>query len=206
MAAPLIRTLAELPSHVAGRFPKPILVRRSVGDRFEDRSSRELFDQIRDLSLGLDSIGVAPADRVAILANSRPEWTIADLATLTAGAVTVPVYATLPPGQVGYILADAGVRVVVVEDATQAAKVRDERHRLPELEQIVVMDSGPDGVASDAIALADVMARGHHRLMTEHGLARVYRARSQAIAPDQLAVGCKYVVHHAALGSRDHGA
>jgi long-chain acyl-CoA synthetase len=187
MAAPLIRTLAELPSHVAGRFPKPILVRRSVGDRFEDRSSRELFDQIRDLSLGLDSIGVAPADRVAILANSRPEWTIADLATLTAGAVTVPVYATLPPGQVGYILADAGVRVVVVEDATQAAKVRDERHRLPELEQIVVMDSGPDGVASDAIALADVMARGHHRLMTEHGLARVYRARSQAIAPDQLA-------------------
>ena len=134
MTEPLIRTVADLPFHVAGRFPKPVLIRHCVGDRFEDRSSREVFDEVRDLSLGLEGVGVQAGDRVAILADSRPEWTITDLATLTAGAVTVPVYATLPAGQVGYILADAGARVVVVEDDLQAAKVREERHRLPALE------------------------------------------------------------------------
>jgi long-chain acyl-CoA synthetase len=187
MASPLIRTLADLPFHVSGRFPKPILIRHSVGDRIDDRSSRESFDEIRDLSLGLETIDVRATDRVAILANSRPEWTITDLATLTLGAVTVPVYATLPPGQVGYILADAAARVVVVEDAGQASKVAEERHRLPALEQVVVMEPGPEGVRSGEIALADLVASGHQRLMTENGLARLYKTRSQAIAPDQLA-------------------
>ncbi|RUA04469.1 MAG: hypothetical protein DSY84_01280, partial [Candidatus Neomarinimicrobiota bacterium] len=165
MTEPLIRTIADLPFHVAGRFPKPVLIRHCVGDRFEDRSSREVFDEVRDLSLGLEGIGVQAGDRVAILADSRPEWTITDLATLTAGAVTVPVYATLPAGQVGYILADAGARVVVAEDDLQAAKVREERHRLPELETVIVMVPGPEGVQSGERALAEVVDQGHRRLM-----------------------------------------
>ena len=187
MTEPLIRTIADLPFHVAGRFQKPVLIRHCVGDRFEDRSSREVFDEVRDLSLGLEGIGVQAGDRVAILADSRPEWTITDLATLTAGAVTVPVYATLPAGQVGYILADAGARVVVAEDDLQAAKVREERHRLPELETVIVMVPGPEGVQSGERALAEVVDQGHRRLMRENGLGRGYKERSQALDPDALA-------------------
>jgi len=182
-----IRTLADLPFHVSGRFPKPVLIRRCIGDRFEDRSSREVFDEVRDLSLGLEGIGVQAGDRVAILADSRPEWTITDLATLTAGAVTVPVYASLPAGQVGYILADSGARLVVVEDEGQAAKVREERHRLPALETVIVMDPGAEGVQNGEHALAEIVDRGHQRLMTENGLGRVFKERSQAIEPDAMA-------------------
>ncbi|TDI23082.1 MAG: long-chain fatty acid--CoA ligase [Acidobacteria bacterium] len=187
MTEPLIRTLADLPFHASGRFPKPVLLRRCVGDRFEDRSSREVFDEVRDLSLGLEGIGVRAGDRVAILADSRPEWTITDLATLTAGAVTVPVYATLPAGQVGYILADAGARVVVVEDDLQAAKVHAERHRLPDLETVIVMDPRAEGVQSGERSLAEVVDRGHRRLMKENGLGRLYKERSQSIDADALA-------------------
>ncbi len=187
MTEPLIRTLADLPFHVSGRFPKSLLIRRCVGDQFLDRSSREVFDEVRDLSLGLEAVGVQAGDRVAILADSRPEWTITDLATLTAGAVTVPVYPSFPAGQVGYILADAGARVVVVADETQAAKVREERHRLPALETVVVMDMGSGEAGPGQIALADVVDRGHCRLMREKGLGRIYRERSQAISPDSLA-------------------
>ena len=61
-------------------------MRRCRPDSFDEWSSREFFDQIRDLSLGLTSLGVGPGDRVALLSGSRPEWVIADLATLTAGA------------------------------------------------------------------------------------------------------------------------
>ena len=187
MTEPRIKTLADLPFHVSGRFPKPALIRRCVGDRLEDRSSRQVFDEVRDLSLGLEGLGVQVGDRVAILADSRPEWTITDLATLTAGAVTVPVYASLPAGQVGYILADSGARVVVAEDEGQAAKVREERHRLPALETVIVMDPGTDGVQNGERSLADVVDRGHTRMMTEDGLGRTYKERSQAIDPDALA-------------------
>ena len=186
MAAPLIRTLAELPFHVAGRYPKPVLVCRCIGDTLVDRSSRELFDEVRDLSLGLESLGVGPGDRVAILSDSRPEWTITDLAILTAGAVTVPVYATLPANQVGYILAHSGARIVVAADEVQAAKVREERHRLPALEALVVIDVSPDG-GSDATSWSDIVERGHQRLMTENGLGRQYKERAHAIEPDALA-------------------
>ena len=136
-----------------------MLLRRCVGDQFEARSGREVFDEVRDLSLGLEGIGVRAGDRVAILADSRPEWTITDLATLTAGAVTVPVYATLLAGQVGYILADAGARVVVVEDELQAAKVHAERHRLPDLETVIVMAPRAEGVQSGERSLAEVVDR-----------------------------------------------
>jgi long-chain acyl-CoA synthetase len=186
MTEPLIRTLAELPFHVSGRYPKPVLVRRCVGDGLVDRSSRELFDEVRDLSLGLEGLGVGPGDRVAILSNSRPEWTITDLAILTAGAVTVAVYATLPASQVGYILAHAGARVVVVSDEAQAAKVRAERHRLPALELVVVLDREA-GVDGDETLWADVVERGHQRLMNENGLGRRYKERALAIEPDALA-------------------
>ena len=55
---PAISTLADLPFHASGRYSKPVLVRRCAGDRFEEYSSREFFDHIRDLSLGLAGPGV----------------------------------------------------------------------------------------------------------------------------------------------------
>ena len=57
MTEPGIRTLADLSFHVSGRFPKPLLIRRCVGDRFDDRSSREVFDEGRDLRLGREGGG-----------------------------------------------------------------------------------------------------------------------------------------------------
>ena len=215
-----IRTLAELPFRVSGRFSKPVLMGRCEGDRIREWSSRQLFDEVRDLSLGLGALGVRPRDRVAILSDSRPEWVVSDLAILTAGAVTVPVYPTLPASQVGNILAHSGARVVAVADEEQAAKVRAARKDAPAVEAIVVFDraaadgsaggeAGADaGPAMDAAGAseaeagasgaeaeaplreysrAEVMERGHHRLMAENGLGRIYKERAQAIEPDALA-------------------
>ena len=150
-----IRTLAELPFRVSGRFSKPVLTGRCEGDRVREWSSRQLFDEVRDLSLGLGALGVGPRDRVAILSDSRPEWVVSDLAILTAGAVTVPVYPTLPANQVGYILAHSGARVVAVADEEQAAKVRAARKEAPAVEAIVVFDgAAPAAGAADPAAPA----------------------------------------------------
>ena len=189
-----LKTLAALPFHFVGRHPKPALMRRCRGDAVEELSTQELFDRIRDFSLGLGALGVGPGDRVAILSDSRPEWVIADLAALTAGAVTAPIYPTLPEAQVRYILADSGARVVVVADETQAGKVRAVWDELPELSAMVIMDPAAEAAAGEAsvsgheeLSLAEATDRGHRRLMTEDGLGREYKERATAITPDELA-------------------
>jgi long-chain acyl-CoA synthetase len=185
-----IRTLAEFPFHVSGRFPKTVLVGHCVGSELVEQSSHEFFERVRDLSLGLEAVGVNAGDRVAILSDSCPEWTITDLAVLSAGAVTVPVYPTLPADQVGFILAHSGARVVVVSDRAQAAKVREQRHRLPEVDTLVVIDlsgSRPAGAGMGERSLAEVIDEGHKRLVSEDGLARLYKERAHAVEPEALA-------------------
>ena len=189
-----LKTLAALPFHFVGRHPKDALMRRCRGDAVEELSTQEFFDRIRDCSLGLGALGVGPGDRVAILSDSRPEWVIADLAALTAGAVTAPIYPTLPEAQVRYILADSGARVVVVADETQARKVRAVWDELPELSAMVIMDPAADAAAGEEsvsgheeLSLEEATDRGHRRLMTEDGLGREYKERATAITPDQLA-------------------
>ena len=188
-----LRTLAALPFHFVGRHPKPALMRRCRGDAVEELSTQELFERIRDFSLGLGTLGVEPGDRVAILSDSRPEWVISDLAALTAGAVTAPIYPTLPETQVRYILADSGARVVVVADETQAAKVRAVWDELPDLSALVIMDPAGEPEAAggasgrEELSLVEATGRGHRRLVAEEGLGREYKERAAAIEPDQLA-------------------
>ena len=188
MAEFTISTLADLPFHVSGRFPKPVLVRRCTADAYDSYASREFFDAVRDASLGLATLGVKPGDRVALLSESRPEWLIADLAILTSGSVTVPIYPTLPPAQVGYILADAGAAVVLVSDETQAEKVRSVWPELAELRMMIVVDA-LDDVSRDEreTTFAGVRQQGHRRLMRENGLGREYKEAAGAIGADQLA-------------------
>ena len=188
MAYPEISTLAGLPFHVAGRYPKPALMRRCTAGGFDVWSSRELFEQVRDLSLGLAALGVEPGSRVAVVSDSRPEWVIADLAILAGGAVTVPIYPTLPPAQVGYVLADAGAVAVVASDETQAAKVRAVRPDLPGLRALLVIDAPADAPAREReTTCAAVRAAGRERLMREDGLARAWKEAASAIEPDRLA-------------------
>ena len=189
-----LETLADLPFHVAGRYPKGSLVRRcgAKDAGFKTQSSREFFEHIRDLSLGLGALGVEPGDRVAILAESRPEWLVADFAALTRGAVSVPIYPTLPVAQVRYILADSGSRVVIASDEEQAAKVRQVWSELPGLAALVVMEPAepaPPAIepGREELSLEVATARGHQRLMREDGLGRLYKEAAAAITPDTLA-------------------
>ena len=182
-----ISTLADLPFHFVGRFPRPMLVRRCTPDGFDTYSSSDLFDRIRTLSLGLAALGVKPGDRVALMSDSRPEWVIADLAILTAGAVTVPIYPTLPAAPAGYILADSGAEVAIVADEVQAAKVRQARPELAQLRELILIDGDSGADRDGETTLAAVQARGHQRLMTEDGLARRYKESASAIDAEQLA-------------------
>jgi long-chain acyl-CoA synthetase len=85
----------------------------------------ELWDDIMHLASGLVQCGVRFGDKVAILANNCPQWAMSDYAVLAIGAVVVPIYPTIPAEQVGYILKNADVSTVIVEDPNQFQKVLD---------------------------------------------------------------------------------
>ncbi|MCH2278948.1 MAG: long-chain fatty acid--CoA ligase [Vicinamibacterales bacterium] len=185
-----VKTLADLPFHVSGRFPKEVLLQRCHADGTNDLSSRDLFEKVRDLSLGLSGLGIQAGDRIALVSESRPEWVIADLAILSAGAVTVPIYPTLPAEQMRTILADSKARFVIVSDEGQAAKVRSVRRTLLALEGVAIIDSmNNDQPVEKSIEmpLSEVAARGHQRLLTEDGLGRDYREASSRVDPDEVA-------------------
>src|ERR1044071_2950619 len=71
-------------------------------------------ERVKNVALGLSSLGVRPGDRIALLSENRPEWSISDLAILSLGAINVPIYTTQALEQVDYILSDSGARAIFI--------------------------------------------------------------------------------------------
>lgn len=171
-----------------GRVAKEKLIGRCRGSEILWISSKEVFERIRDLSLGFSALGVAAGDRVALVSESRPEWLFTDLAVLAAGGVLVPIYPTLSAGQIKYILEDSGARVAVVSSKQQLDKLQEIRHQLPALEAIVVIDTAAAPAGSPSLFALDAVAeRGHARMTGEWGVGREFRDAARRVTPDHLA-------------------
>jgi len=104
----------------------------------------EVADRVQRISVALRQAGLEPGDHVAIMSHTRMEWALADWACIMSGLVVVTVYQTLPADQVLYILRDAGVRAIFVEDGDQLAKVLQVHDRLEDLSRVFVFDPPAD--------------------------------------------------------------
>jgi long-chain acyl-CoA synthetase len=186
--APDVRTIADLPFHVMGRSQKPMLIGRARGGQIAGESGKAFFERVRDLSLGLSALGMEAGDRVALIAESRPEWLVVDFAVLTAGAVTVPVYPTLSAAQEKYILEDSAAKIVVVSTTLQLEKIQEIRHQLPSLQAVIVMDAAAAAGQTPSVFSLDAIAeRGHAKMVGEWGVGRAFHETARAVTPEQLA-------------------
>jgi long-chain acyl-CoA synthetase len=123
--------------------------RFETADRIRDISYTETLDIVRRVAAGLAARGVQAGDRVAILAENRPEWAFADYACLCSMAIVVPIYPTLTSKQVGYILSNSGARLVFASTPELIAKVREARVGCPQEVSIVAFDeTDVEGVTS----------------------------------------------------------
>jgi long-chain acyl-CoA synthetase len=111
---------------------------------------------VRDVALGLVSLGIERGDRVAVLANTRVEFAVADLAISTAGAIVVPVYPSNSADECQWVVGNSQSRAIVCEDATQVSKIDSVRTNLPDLEHVVVID----GAAPGTMTLDELGAHG----------------------------------------------
>jgi long-chain acyl-CoA synthetase len=183
-------TLAGLPEWVAGRYPKPLIVGRAVNGEITGLGGRELRDRVRDLALGLATLGLGRGDRMAIVSESRPEWLHIDLAAQTLGVVDAPVYPSLSAAQTEYILRDCSAAVAVVSNDAQLAKLREIAPRLPLLRHAVVFDAGSSAAPSgsfDVLSLDDLAERGSARIREGWGVVREYNDAARLVQPGDLA-------------------
>ncbi|HUL69608.1 MAG TPA: long-chain fatty acid--CoA ligase [Gemmatimonadales bacterium] len=176
------RTLNELFFGAMDRFgQRPVIMRVKREGAWVDLSYRDVLDQVQGLSLGLKSLGVQPADRVAILSENRPEWAIADYACLAARATDVPVYPTLPSKQIEYILKDSGAVAILVSGQSQLDKILEIRDGVPGLRQVIVFDKEARG--SGVLPLEDLINKGRAIATRDTG----WRAEALRSTPDDLA-------------------
>ncbi len=175
------RTLADLLPNSAARHGSDgaFLFKNDAGD-WEEASYSQVAADVQNLTLGLRELGISRGDKVAIIGNTRPEWTLFDFAAMSTGATVVPIYQTNSPSECQYVLEHSESRVVVVENEDQLAKISEVKDSLPALEQIVIMV----GEAEGAISIDEL------RKMGAAGSAEDYKASYEAVEPDDL---CKIV-------------
>ncbi len=111
------------------------------GEEWKPISSQQMYGRVRAVVELLQSWGIQRGDRVALVSENRWEWPVVDFAVLAIGAVDVPLYQTLTPEQMGYILRDAGVKAIFVSSKQQFAKLV-EAGEIPSLERVAVLDVG----------------------------------------------------------------
>jgi long-subunit acyl-CoA synthetase (AMP-forming) len=142
------------------RANAPALTRKRNGS-WETITWTEYRRQVRLAARGLIALGVGPGEHITIIGSNRPEWFVADISAIAAGAVPAGIYATSSAEQCQYVAHHCEARVAFVENAEQLAKFRAVRSDLPDLAAIVIMDGEPDvAEAAEAIGWRSFLSLG----------------------------------------------
>jgi len=142
-----------------------VALRHRKDGRYVEMTYGELESWVDAVAARLVSLGVKQGDTVGVLAHNRPQWVIADLASLSLGAGVVPLYPTLPPSYLQYIINDSRMTVLVAGDALLLTSISAVMDETPELAQTLLLDdaaiaSGTGGFASDlSSALKEDLSR-----------------------------------------------
>lgn len=177
------RTLVEIFQAAAGIYgDRPAFCPRHPDGSYGAVSYRELFDRGLELATALIDRGVEAREHVAILADNRLEWIIADFAVLIAGAADVPRGTDVTAAEIEYILTHADVRVAFLQDDAMATRVNARRAQLPGLQSVIVMERSPAADGGN-LSLWSLIEQG--KKLRAAGDRRA-EERSAAIRPEDL--------------------
>ncbi len=178
----MVETLSQIALHIMREYAaKPDLMQVKRGGRYEPISTGEFARRVRRIALGLQSLGCGPDRKLVILSENRPEWTMVDFANLCLGGVTVPIYPTLVPSQIQYIIANSEAAVVVCSGPELRRKFEFVKAGLPAVAHAVTLEAeAPEGY----LTLEEVCARGEAREAEDAGL---FERLALAVKPDDLA-------------------
>ena len=159
-SAAKVDTLPGFILEAVTRHRKPDTVSEKRGGEWVHVSGEEFARRVRHIALGLADLGIQPGDRVGLISENRPEWSIVDLAILSAGGVVVPLYTTQAPDQVRFILEDSGARALLISGGRILKHAREGFDGLDRLTDIIVFDAKSAAGVNRATTLEAVETRG----------------------------------------------
>ena len=176
-------TLVDVFMRIVRTHRRPDALNYKRDGRWISISSDEMLERAKFIAAGLHAIGVNAGDRIALLSESRVEWTLTDAGCIFAGAIDVPIYPTLTPPQVRYILNDSGARVLVVERREKLLELKQILGECPEVKQLIFFE--PEGITpEDGLTLAQLEEKGRELEKRESG--HIAKSSTQT-RPDDLA-------------------
>jgi long-chain acyl-CoA synthetase len=176
-----IQTIIEKFWDRVSLHPERVALKRKVDGRWRDITWREYGSEVARAARGFMALGMIPGDKMSLLSYNRPEWHYADLACMSAGGTTAPIYITNSAEQVAYIVAHSDSRVAVVENDDQLSKILKCRADLPKLEKVIVLDLQDRQVAGDFVMTWDGLLEAGNSID-----ASAFEAARDAVAPGDI--------------------
>lgn len=177
------KTLAELFLYAAEKHKRNDALNYKSGGEWRAISSDEMISRAENIALGLYSLGLRKGEKVALLAANSPEWTLTDAGCQLAGFVDVPIYTTLAPHSVEYIIKDSGTQIFFLQNKDCLERVKEHLYNCPTLKKVVLFDAA--GVKTkNTISLAELEKEGEN-LKSEN--PELIKKLSNAIEPNDVA-------------------
>lgn len=177
----MVETLSQLFLNTIKSYPKDDLLLFKKEGKYVPISTEEFADRVKCFSLGLRDLGLEAGDKLIVLSHNRPEWVISDMANLCLGGITVPIYTSLIPEQIKYIIDDSDAKIVVVSDQGQWQKIEAIKSELTKVTSyITCLSEAPEGV----LTFAQVLERGRKMDKQNPGL---FEKMALEVKPDAVA-------------------
>lgn len=177
----MAETLSQLFLNTIKSYPKDDLMLYKKDGSFTPISTAEFEKQVKHFALGLRDLNYEAGDKLIILSENRPEWVMTDMANLCLGGVTVPIYTSLVPEQIKYIIDNSDAKVVVFSDDEMWEKIKAIQSELIKVEHYITCQAdGPEGT----LTFADVQKRGE-RLAKEQ--PDLFEELALKVKPDDVA-------------------
>ncbi len=150
--------------------------------KWKTLSWKEAYDCVVNLAGALQKLGIKRGDKVSLFSHSRYEWSLTDLAILSCGAITVPIYESSTPDTARYILENAEVKVIFLDNVNQLKKIRQIHSSLPQLKQIIVFDDLGRKEREEGVYTFDELM-----VMGSGGSSSIFEKMVQELTPEDVA-------------------
>jgi long-chain acyl-CoA synthetase len=155
-----IDTLSQCILLMRDRNPSLVAIKYKNKQGWQKLNWQEYYALIEKAGLSLLELGIQPKDKVAIFSNTRLEWCIADYAIMGVGAIVIPIYQTMTPEDLEYVLNDSSAQAVFIENRSLLKAFNQIKARCPHVKKVILMDSDDGKASEETLTWQDFMALG----------------------------------------------
>jgi len=177
----MVETISQLFLNSVKTYIKDDLMLYKKEGQYVPISTQEFAEKVRHFSLGLRELGLGAGDKMVIISENRPEWVISDVANLCLGGITVPLYTTLVPSQIKYIIDDSDAKIILCSQPDLWEKVWAIKAELTKVTHYISFDPGsPEGTLS----FEDVIQKG---MQAEKNNPELFEKGALEVKPSDIA-------------------